>query len=1441
MTDLTFEQDDKITAEETGLDPEAFTSSRDPIITDPEEAKERITRRSISEDRELAGDVAAGIVRSRQEQQEEVGGPDTFVSDLNLQRRSEEIAESVEDLGGIKLLGYKRTGYSIAKAVIDNIYGAANAVLVPLGVSEQIPGGTFLDRTKDLQTGETLTKESSFLKPQKLNKQKDYEKFYEKERKDGASRFMAYLSTVAKVFDESPELKDESVFVKEAIDREAGKEVISAREADEITGYWREEATLQEQAVRALPEVIGFTAAGLKFLTRGTKKTLKQADRIMKEEFGKDSVLKATDEELTKVIGKIMDEKMTPISDFIGFGRIRREMFGRGRLATIRVAQAGGLSALPKKFVQNTIDIQRAKKKLKAARTKKDEDLIFRESAVLAAARNKRLQQLPKEVIEVPLTELGAVAGSIVGGNVFGEEYGQLLGALGGGIGSAVAFDKMYDFATGSARGIGSLVFGLGAMVGALDDNQLKILAEKGVLPKLGNLSRRQQAALKDFSIFLRALPPEQRTRMFSTLKLVSEIRDELEAAGISKDVLQTTLGKATGIIPLMLMRDALSDTNVIGTAGGLGKLHSKLSAEIDAQYQIEEQVKEFRGLLERLAGEVDSAGIKNSKFNDFVSALQTNSATQMKQLEDERGVVESVVREILELAANPSITQNFDDKEMLNTLTKTLMSTDFMKRSGLRISPNGEVSFTGPIPTDARELQEGIEEVRQAVGRRLELPEEEAAMLEEGLSRFLLGYQTPSRYQTDAESSGKALGDYARTRKEVIVNRAKARFERLKAFKTKFDITSWLDSQYGPEGIIKGSRKERIKQVLQGNKNIQSVANTIEALSNIEGREIVEEAIENNRELRDLLLDEYNTLIREAEGKEPLEELSYFNVKELFELEYKPADFKGRLTDWDIFKIANDVFIPELGLPKMKVEATLDEIQKYSSAFAEKARNTYDSNSELSSTMGALARTIIETVPEEGAEGAAIRDAKRYYIDNVIMRYRDPEENPIGWNVDHFKPNGDYRVPPEKWIDMGALIRGNVEDAAEVIKQLERSFGGYYQDAGYVLSEADVNATKQIKNLLNDLLARELRQMPVMKTAERIADPKQVRKTLGDATPKGRDPESVTIGNQEQARKLGVQAIDSEALKELARRGFLDLEQVVEFNLNVSSRIGNTVKFKKLTEDVDAKVDAAAKRLTSKVNSMENFLRNMMRFAPEQEGANVTDYDRFVDFFILSPQASDRIDTILPQVTKQMGISPFRAKEFLAEISIEAIARHTAGDIIETGVAEATRTIDTQRMVNIFLSPEYSEITRKLLGEQKFASAKRLTQFLMIQDRDQRARLLASGVNITTPKGLSPESLVSRGYSISRGVISPKYVATEVALLGYRKRKANALSAILNDPDMVDAVIGIVESEGLEIRKYNANLFTALINGLAAHEVMVKNRERKEQMKQLELDQFRR
>ena len=48
-------------------------------------------------------------------------------------------------------------------------------------------------------------------------------------------------------------------------------------------------------------------------------------------------------------------------------------------------------------------------------------------------------------------------------------------------------------------------------------------------------------------------------------------------------------------------------------------------------------------------------------------------------------------------------------------------------------------------------------------------------------------------------------------------------------------------------------------------NKDVKNVLLTLDLTL-----EVVEEAIENNRELRELLLDEYNTLIREGrEGKE--------------------------------------------------------------------------------------------------------------------------------------------------------------------------------------------------------------------------------------------------------------------------------------------------------------------------------------------------------------------------------------------------------------------------------------------------------------------------------------------------------------------------------------------------------------------------------------------
>ena len=252
--------------------------------------------------------------------------------------------------------------------------------------------------------------------------------------------------------------------------------------------------------------------------------------------------------------------------------------------------------------------------------------------------------------------------------------------------------------------------------------------------------------------------------------------------------------------------------------------------------------------------------------------------------------------------------------------------------------------------------------------------------------------------------------------------------------------------------------------------------------------------------------------------------------------------------------------------------------------------------------------------------------------------------------------------------------------------------------------------------------------------------------------------------------------------------------------------------------------------------------MKEALKNAPTQEGArDVRNYDRFLQFFITDPQGQQRFDAVLPQIADQMGKSQEEARKIFSDLTIESLSKATYADVRELGAGEYLRDFDHQAFLNFVKDPSIASNIRNIVGSDTFRSIDRMAEAMSIFNRDITAKLRESGISILTPKGLSIESLLSRTYSIARGVISPKYVATEVALLSVRKKKAQAMSRILSDPKMVDAVIEIIESEGMEARKYNADLFTVLINGLGYHELAKKREKTREQIKQLELDQFRR
>ena len=271
---------------------------------------QRIEDTTISEDVQDTVDIASSLMRARAKDQ---SGVSSITNVDQLTTKSETIERAIDRLPGEEdTLGLMRTGFSIGKFFVDNIVGVANTIAVPLGLDTGTEG-----------RGQT---ETLFTKPQKVYDKKRYEDYYDKLReKEDRSLAGAALSTAKKIFDESPELKNEGEFVKGVIDRLAGQVgTVTEREGEELTGYFRPEASTTEQVVRAIPEVIGGTAAGIKFLTRGSKKLVKEAEDIM----GKD-ILKATDEEIAKATLQIADKATFAITNFFKLGGVRKAAYAK--------------------------------------------------------------------------------------------------------------------------------------------------------------------------------------------------------------------------------------------------------------------------------------------------------------------------------------------------------------------------------------------------------------------------------------------------------------------------------------------------------------------------------------------------------------------------------------------------------------------------------------------------------------------------------------------------------------------------------------------------------------------------------------------------------------------------------------------------------------------------------------------------------------------------------------------------------------------------------------------------------------------------------------------------------------------------------------------------------------------------------------------------------
>lgn len=124
------------------------------------------------------------------------------------------------------------------------------------------------------------------------------------------------------------------------------------------------------------------------------------------------------------------------------------------------------------------------------------------------------------------------------------------------------------------------------------------------------------------------------------------------------------------------------------------------------------------------------------------------------------------------------------------------------------------------------------------------------------------------------------------------------------------------------------------------------------------------------------------------------------------------------------------------------------------------------------------------------------------------------------------------------------------------------------------------------------------------------------------------------------------------------------------------------------------------------------------------------------------------------------------------------------------------------------------AKVFNKVVGEKRAKFYKSMVEFLELQKMEGQS---VYGLR-NAARAFSLESYISRFYSIQRGVISARYVGTEAILQQYRLRGASAFRAMLNDPQAGQAFLDMIRSGKQLDPKANRSLFNLLVKFYAAN-----------------------
>lgn len=1412
--------------------------------------------------REELGDISSSLIRASQMERGAIQDP-TIIG-----HRAEAIERGVGDL---EWLGIKRGLRDVGVETANFFSGVANIVT----------DGRFAGWLSDKETGEENFRKIKKYRDSFLTRE-------EIELADSGNPAAlwdwniqsAYFKATTKLFNESPEFPSAQEYVQQAI-KEASNVDVSLREAEELTGFWRPESSLTEQVIRSIPEVLFMGRATVAFAARGAGKILKGGQKVydqIRQAKGlkKQSITQMVDEdEFRLVLDRLTIEKFTkdpwpiPLASWLRSQRVRGY--------AVRTASVIGKSRQKTqlKNIQKEINVARNKKS--AARTAKDKEAIAIENLKIKSLFNDGILTEPHLYRSIYFTEVGAAAGGLFAGNTFGQEWAW-LGYLGGGLGSGISLEYLSKGGDAIAKALGLKLDLYADAIGELSEAQMDVLLKTGKLPK-GVITKPEiKQGVEEFGLFLKMLPQDERTRALEQLEYYRGLREQLRAVdGMDHELLNATIGQAMDLIPLMILQEQLSRV-VFSGAKKFTEMSDSISTVIKQDTLARKRLESFSSNFKELGKQADELGFKDKKFENFrISLAKLNTDMNHNLTLDEDHINELVSRAVI-ISQTTLGTSTIQDKEALERLVKEIVEHDLITR----VPKDRTQPIVYKMATD---IGDAVKKVLEGVDKKFTTGDNFWLDIAEIYDK---------KHIPQAKEVAQILIKDLIVEEQTARGVGRSLFEKLEALqdeggnRLRVDVTKFMRSLYSDnefvtpyDALITRERRTAVLQSLAKVKLSQKTA--LKSLTDIEGKDSIVDYLNPKinaraQEFKNHVLKEF-TESGFSTPEEPITNVNYSNLKEYFELV-----FKKDLNNFDYFVLLED-YVKYFNkvraqenlalLPVPKLELYVADIQRLSSGFSQEARNTTGAARWKYSN---LAKNIVETIRKQkllDKDGNDVSEmlieAKNYWITNVVNRFDNPRGNPLGnmihdTNVVHSKqrPNAEknfegvpnFITPPDRWVDIDDLITtgtvGNkINKAEDLVQQLKTTFGRYIPPGGgevhlaptllderlleeglYVLTTKQKNS---IKPLLNALLKRHISRLKHVREAHadfsKKYDSESVRKYYKAGEGQAyREGQQIVLKKEQVTEKS---LLDDEGLQVLEREGLLDLEPIVHHNTQIRTLLGTEAIEKEAIKRVKHMISTKEKHIGNHIKERVKFLTTINSLEGLERAPKLETKDAY-DFFMEPMYGKQRINTIIQKLKGQGRYNEAEIKAHLSDMINLSLA-----DKISISARQSVKKVD-EGFIPFDADQLYTELVknedllRYVSGNESYESARTLADFMKIMNRTSKEQAAEIRSRVSVPTGLSVESYISRVYSIWRGIISTKYVATEIALLAMRKRGAKVMAEILSDPEAIDAVIMLLERGGLAPDRVHGKVQAAVFMAFAQWEMDEKDKDMQYQISRL-------